>query len=141
MKRRLLLFVLLLIISSVVTCSSQNPDAEILAVVASNIEAMKHEDIEGIKQTIDGTSPGYNMTIDMTKDIFQQYDLQYTMESMKVIEKKGDNARVWFIQITEKVNGPAFRDNKLTGIHTLRKIDGKWYLSDTEIVDVKYLDE
>jgi uncharacterized membrane protein len=48
---------------------------------------------------------------------------------------------VKYVQITKKVSGPAFRDNKVTGIHILKKSDGKWKIYNTEIKDVKYLDQ
>lgn len=141
MKNIWLVTFTLLVTVGFIGCPQQDQDEVIIAVIRTNITAMEQENIEGVKRTIDDSSPGYAMTIDMTEEIFQQYDLKYTLESAKVIEKKGDRARVWFIQITEKSSGPAFRDNRLTGIHTLRKISGSWFITTTEIVEIDYLDE
>ena len=122
-------------------CPQQGQDEAIIGVVKANLSAMEREDIEGVKQTIDSSSPAFDMTMDMTESIFQQYDLKYSLESIKVIEIKDSRARVRFIQVTEKTSGPAFRNNRLTGIHTLEKIQGTWVIITTEIVDIQYLDE
>jgi hypothetical protein len=122
-------------------CPQKGHNEAIIGVVKSNLMAMEKEDIESVKRTIDTSSPAYAMTIDMTEEIFQQYDLKYTLESVKMIEAEETTARVWFIQVTEKISGPAFRNNRLTGIHTLKKIDGSWVITHTEIEEIDYLDE
>jgi hypothetical protein len=140
--RNAFLFIVLLCLSiASLRCPQQGQNEAIIGVVRANLSAMEREDITGVKRTIDSSSPVFDMTVDMTEEIFQQYDLTYTLERIDVIEVKDNNARVSFIQVTEKTSGPAFRDNRLSGIHTLKKTKGTWVITNTEIVDIEYLDE
>jgi hypothetical protein len=49
-------------------------------------------------------------------------------------------AKVRFSQVTRKISGPEFRDNRVSGVHVLRKLNGEWKLFDTERIKVDYLE-
>jgi hypothetical protein len=57
-----------------------------------------------------------------------------------VTNKTASEAAVHFVQITRKVSGPAFRDNRVEGEHLLHKKDGKWLVYDTRADKIDYLD-
>lgn len=115
-------------------------DADIMASVTSNLKAMEREDVDGTMATIDQNSPGYKTTKDLIKLIFEQYDLKYELSDLKVTEKKGNEAKVSFTQVTRKASGPEFRDNKITGVHTLRFTGGKWRIFNSAVTTTDYLD-
>ena len=49
-------------------------------------------------------------------------------------------ATIFFVLTTKKINGPTFRDNRVTGTMYLRKVDGAWKIYDQKISNVEYLD-
>jgi hypothetical protein len=115
-------------------------DADITAAVTENLKAMEREDVNATMATIDPSSPGFQSTQELIKLIFEQYDLKYELSDLKVTEKKGNEAQVSFSQVTRKVSGPDFRDNKITGVHTLRFTGGKWKIYNSTVSTTDYLD-
>jgi hypothetical protein len=115
-------------------------DSDIMAAVSDNLKAMEQEDVNATMATIDESSPGYQTTKDLIKIIFEQYDLKYELSDLKVIERKDNEAKVGFTQVTRKVSGPEFRDNKITGVHTLRLSKGKWKIYNSVVSTTDYLD-
>ncbi|MGV8120826.1 MAG: hypothetical protein AB2L14_13795 [Candidatus Xenobiia bacterium LiM19] len=136
-----LLISLLTAISSPLCAQDTLPsDEELISVLQSNLQAYNDKNIKAVMDTIDPNSPGYSQTEMLTNQVFQQYDLKFEIKSAKVIDKKIDEAQVRMVQITRKIKGPDFRDNETTSIQILKKINGKWKISDTKMEDVKYLD-
>jgi hypothetical protein len=114
-------------------------DADILATINENLIAMQREDADATMATIDESSPAYASTKDMLGVIFNQYDLKYELSDLKVIEKNSREAKVSFTQVTRKVSGPEFQDNKITGVHTLHFKDGKWKIFGSTITSTEHL--
>lgn len=112
---------------------------EIIALIRKNLQANEKEDLQAIMQTIHEESPIYKPTQRISKMLFAKYDLHYQLVSAKVLEETPEKARVEFIQITRKVSGPAFKDNKISGIHTLKKSNGRWKIFATEIKNMEYI--
>ncbi len=122
-------------------CGS-NKDTEeeaIKDVVYKNTEARNNEDVAAYINTMDKDSRNYDRLEEMMNTIFQTYDLNYQVKDLKVTEIKDDEAKVKFVQITKKVKGPTFRDNRVEGVHTLRKTNGEWKIYDTQITKMDYL--
>ena len=71
--------------------------------------------------------------------IFSQYDLSYTLLDFKVISVKNDTAIIEIRQETKKIKGPAFRDNIITAVHTLKKRPNGWKIADTQIKKTEFL--
>jgi hypothetical protein len=142
MKRLSGIFIGLAIALIVMGCGKSggaSSDADILAAINENLTAMEREDVNATMATIDENSPGYATTKDLIKVIFDEYDLKYEISDLKVVEKKGNEAKVSFTQVTRKVSGPEFRDNKITGLHTLRYTGGKWRIFDSAVQTTDYL--
>ena len=98
---------------------------------------MEEENIDNFLATLANINP---KTREITQKSFDAYDLKYEISNLKLIEKSDQKAKVEFVQITKKVSGPEFRDNKIIGIHTLKFINKRWKISSTQINEIKYLD-
>jgi len=125
----------------IIGCGSNknNEEEAIKEVVYKNTEAGNNEDVAAYINTMDKNNRNYDRLEDMMNTIFQTYDLNYQVKDLKVTEIKDDEATVKFVQITKKVKGPTFRDNRVEGVHTLRKTNGEWKIYDTQITKMDYL--
>ena len=109
------------------------------SVVQENINAMNGEDLDKAMATIDEQSASYDQTKKVAKQLFELYDLKYELDSLKVISQTDDDARVECIQITTKVKGPAFRDNRIVFVHSLKKSEGNWKIYNSKVVKLDYM--
>lgn len=123
-----------------VSCSSGEDYYTPESAVEANLKYMNEEKFDEAMNTIYKDSPSYPASEIMIKQIFQHYDLNYKIVSMKVIEDNDSEAKIEFIQITTKINGPEFKNNKATGIHTLKKDGDSWKIYSTEMKDIQYLE-
>jgi hypothetical protein len=141
MNRRLVVLCAAILAGTAVSgCSreSETPkDPE--SVVQENIKAMNGEDLDKAMATIDEQSASYDQTKQMAKKIFELYDLKYELDSLRVITLTDEEARVGCVQTTTKLKGPAFRDNRIDFVHTLRKVDGNWKIYNSKVMRIDYL--
>jgi hypothetical protein len=56
------------------------------------------------------------------------------------VEQSDTQATVAFVLTTRKINGPAFRNNRVTGTMYLRKVGSAWKIYDQKVSNVEYLD-
>jgi hypothetical protein len=113
-------------------------DKEIIKVFYDNLEAMEREDIKAYMATIHEASPGYALTEQVTAKAFDLYDLKYTVDELEVIEESKGEAKVKFMMTTKKIRGPEFRDNRIKGVHILKKSKGKWKIFKTVPDNIEY---
>ncbi len=132
---------ILLIILVVFACSSKKEYKTPESLINANAEYMNEEDLEGVMTTVHPKSPNYAATEAMAKQIFDRYDLNYKIENIKVLEENDKEAKVEFTQVTTKIKGKDFKNNKATGIHTLKKDGDSWKVYSTEMVNVEFLDK
>lgn len=132
---------ILLIALAVFACSSKKEYKTPESLINANAEYMNEEDLEGVMTTVHPKSPNYAATEAMAKQIFDRYDLNYKIENIKVLEENDKEAKVEFTQITTKIKGKDFKNNKATGIHTLKKDGDSWKVYSTEMVNVEFLDK
>ncbi len=132
---------ILLIILAVFACSSKKEYKTPESLINANAEYMNEEDLEGVMTTVHPKSPNYAATEAMAKQIFDRYDLNYKIENIKVLEENDKEAKVEFTQVTTKIKGKDFKNNKATGIHTLKKDGDSWKVYSTEMVNVEFLDK
>jgi len=109
------------------------------AVIYRNMETANNEDLDGYMDTIHPRASGRLFTRSAMKDLFDRYDLYYRVSGLRVLEQTEDEARVAFTLTTQKVSGPAFRDNRLTGVMILRLDGREWKIYNQEVGDVIYL--
>jgi uncharacterized protein YchJ len=126
---------------ALISCSSKDEYSTPESAIKANASYMNEEDIEAAMNTVHPQSPTFTATESMMKQIFERYDLNYKIENIKVLEKNDKEAKVEFTQITKKLKGPDFKNNKTTGIHTLRKDGDSWKVYSTEMVNVEFLDK
>ena len=131
----------LLIALAVFACSSKKEYKTPESLINANAEYMNEEDLEGVMTTVHPKSPNYAATEAMAKQIFDRYDLNYKIENIKVLEGNDKEAKVEFTQVTTKIKGKDFKNNKATGIHTLKKDGDSWKVYSTEMVNVEFLDK
>jgi len=135
------LILILIIILVVLACSSKKEYETPESLIKANAAYMNEEDLEGVMTTVHPKSPSYDGTEAMAKQIFDRYDLNYKIENIKVLEENDKEAKVEFTQVTTKIKGKDFKNNKATGIHTLRKDGDSWKVYSTEMVNVEFLDK
>jgi len=108
-------------------------------VINKNIAAGNDEDVNAYMETIDKENRNYDRMQDMMNTIYSTYDLNYQVRDVKILELKDNEAKVQFVQITKKIKGPTFRNNRIIGIHTMHKTNGEWKIYDTQITKMEYL--
>ncbi|ADU32278.1 FxLYD domain-containing protein [Evansella cellulosilytica] len=168
MKKTVLLLFSMLLLFFIVACGSEeeaNVDAEeteeeteeieeqepeeeeisdeelIIEVIQLNLDAGNNEDIDLYMSTLHSDSPQYDLTREQLTQLFEVYDLQYTLDDIEVIEITGDEAEVRLIQTTEKLAGPEFQDNQVEALNRMKKENGEWKIYDTEIIEATYLND
>lgn len=137
MKLFNIIFILLSL--TFLNCSNSNYYATPEEVVEKNIEFMSAEDLEGTMSTIHPESGSYETTENIIKQLFKVYDLNYKIEKLKVISENAQEAIVEFTQVTTKLNGPEFDNNRIKGTHIIRKDVDSWKIFSTKITGTEYL--
>lgn len=125
----------------ITACSSKEEYLTPESVIKANAAYMNEEDLKAAMSTIHPESPSYPATESMMKQIFDRYDLNFKIGSIKVLEQKDNDAKVEFTQVTKKIKGPDFKNNKATGIHTLKKDGSSWKIYSTEMTNIEFLDK
>ncbi len=122
--------------------SSSEPAADTSAITApiyANINASNAEDIPAYMATIHSESPVYDQTENMLSPMFANYDLSFDISGVEVLEQSAQEAKVSFILVTRKINGPDFNDNQVTGAMILRPENGAWKIYNQQVDSVDYL--
>ena len=108
---------------------------EITAVIKENITANEAEDKERVLNTIHKDSPQLKSTINGMDFVFANFDMKFDLEKIEVLEVTGDDAKVYYMQTTRAVRGAGFPPTRATGIHHMKKENGKWKIFRTEYLD------
>ena len=140
-KYSLLLALVVLVGCGKAPAPAPSPSDQVLAVVRGQLAPLKRQGQPAVMAVLDPESPGFEQTRAMTEKIFKDYDLRYTFKDLAVESITNDEAHVRFSQVTEKVSGPAFRNNRVDGEHILKKRNGAWKISSTQANNVAYLDK
>jgi outer membrane protein assembly factor BamB len=116
-------------------------DTDIIAFIHKHTKALQDEDLEAYMATMDEQSPSYDLTVYQARSAFDMYDVAHEFEDIEVMEKSDQYAKVKLVHTVKKLRGPAFRDVKCTEIHSLKKIGGKWKVYQSEVTDIKFLNQ
>lgn len=116
-------------------------DEELIAVLQTNMDTLHDKDLEAHMKTIHSGSPGYDATESDVQYLMDLYTLKLELLETKVIEKTEKIAKVAYTQRTTKLAGPDFKNNEVTGVHTLRPENGEWKIVSTVVETTVYLDE
>jgi hypothetical protein len=114
---------------------------EIKDVISSNLYACSKRNLTMAMGTIHPESPTFESSRDMMRYIFARLRLKYTLEKTEVIDVRGDEARIKVTQATQKISGnAAFRDNRVTIIHTLKRDGQKWKMFSSEAQSIQFFE-
>jgi hypothetical protein len=104
-------------------------------VVRAHFEALNREDLDAAMATIDDAdSPNYEATKGAISQSFKLYDLNYTIESLTVDGATGkDEMQITVVQVTRKLAGPLFVNNRVTAKWKLTKRYWGWKFSATQV--------
>ena len=105
---------------------------DILAVIYENLNATKAEDIERVLATLYLDNLERRSTMKGMEFVFANYDLEYVLEEVEVIEITGDEAKVYYIQTTRALQGIGFTNMRAEGIHHMIKSGDVWKMLSTE---------
>lgn len=131
------IFILILAIGIFGCGDEKYPTVE--SVVYANVNYLNKEDMTGYMSTIDPQSGDYNRTEELLNQLFSQYDLNYKIEKLKVTQIDESSATAEFTQLTTKLKGPEFKNNRITGIHNLKFRNGSWKISSTKVISTNYI--
>ena len=120
--------------------AASDEEAAILDAILTNLHGLEKEDLDLAMSSIDPDSEIYQSTKNLTREFFKTYDIDYELSDLVVTSKTSSEASVHFAQVTRKVSGPDFRDNRIEGEHLLHKKDGKWLVYQTRPDKIDYLD-
>jgi len=109
--------------------------SEIIAVIKENLAATQAEDKERVLKTIHKDCPQMRSTMQGMDYVFANYDMVYNLEQADVIEITDEEAKVYYQQTTRASGGQGFQPTRATGIHILKKENGKWKIFKTEYLN------
>jgi len=106
--------------------------AELIAVIKENIAATEAKDKDRVLKTIHKDCPQRRSTIQGMDYVFANFDMKFDLEQIEVLEVTGEDAKVYYMQTTKAVRGAGFAPTRASGIHLMKKEDGKWKIFKTE---------
>lgn len=106
--------------------------AEIIGVIKENIAATQSKDKERVLKTLHKDCPQLNSTIQGMDYVFANFDLKFNLEQIEVLEVTGEDAKVYYMQTTRATRGEGFPSTRASGIHLMKKENGKWKIFKTE---------
>ena len=106
--------------------------AELIAVIRENIAATEAKDKDRVLKTIHKDCPQLRSTIQGMDYVFANFDMKFEVEQIEVLEVTGEDAKVYYMQTTRAVRGTGFAPTRATGIHHMKKENGKWKIFETE---------
>jgi len=117
------------------------PDTQALfQAVQDNVHALEKKDLDAAMATIHPEAPSFEANRQILAEMFKALDLKYELRDLKVVEASAEEAKVSFVQRTEKTGGSGdFQNNIVEGIHTLRPDHGKWKIYSTRQTKVSGL--
>jgi hypothetical protein len=120
---------------------AKTPVSSPLTVVRAQVDALNRQNLNASMDGIHPSSPMFQSTKEFAEVIFKNYKLRFTLQKIALESMTADTAKVRFTQITKKISGPEFRNNRVIGVHTLKKYQGKWKIYDSKTIKIEYLDK
>ncbi len=106
--------------------------AELIAVIRENIAATEAKDKERVLKTIHKDCPQRRSTIQGMDYVFANFDMKFEIEQIEVLEVNADDASIYYLQTTRAIRGEGFTPTRASGIHHMKKENGKWKIFQTE---------
>ena len=110
-------------------------------LLKKNLKAYKEEDLTALMNSIHPDSPIRSYTEEFSRIAFSMYDVDYEYNNLEILELSESAATIKITQVTKKVSGSGFKDNRATSIQSLKKHNGEWKFFDLiAITDLEYLE-
>ena len=112
---------------------------QLRAVMATNMKCLTEKNLDLAMSAFHSKSPGYLPTRDVTKKLFEDYNIKIRVLSLQVIGSDQDYAvaRVKYEATQDK--GPAYRNSASDTMQIFRKEGKQWKLWASASLDIKYL--
>ena len=107
-------------------------EAAVIAVIKENLAATAAKDKERVLNTIADDSPQRKSTINGMDYVFANFDMEFNLEQIEVLEVSQNEAKVYYLQTTQAIRGEGFNSTRSSGIHILHKENGEWKIYKTE---------
>lgn len=140
MKKIASLVAILMIFSVLLVGCKSDGEKEVISLIEKNLEYFNNEDVDAYMNTISSESLVYEPTKEAIVQVFELYDLEVSVDKIKVLEIDDETAIVQVTQTTKKIEGQEFKNNKTTVKYTLIKTEDGWKLDNTEMVNIEYID-
>ncbi len=101
-----------------------------------HLDALNRKNLNDYLATLDASSPQYKKIKVETAQLFKEYTLKYTAQSVKLVSRNKNEAVVEMVATVKKVSGGGFKDSKMKTTNFLKKSDGRWRIVDTSIDSV-----
>lgn len=112
----------------------------IIGAMQDNLKYSNEENIDGLLSTLELPQEAVAQVKESFKQLFAAYDLQFSIDSTKIIYFSDNEAALYAVQTTKKLKGPEFQDNTSKSVTSLKKTDdGKWKLVQTFVLDAQPL--
>lgn len=130
MKYFRILFALVVSVLFLTSCSSSD-EADIKAVCQKQIDAINSENIQDVLSTPDQTSPYFKSSEQIFTRIFEIFDLELTLDNVKINKVENGIAEVELTLTTKKKSGPEFSDNVSVSLSILKKTENGWKFAES----------
>ena len=93
---------------------------------------LKAKDKDRVLKTIHKDCPQRRSTIQGMEYVFANFDMEFDLEKIEVLEITDEDAKVYYMQTTRAIRGQGYPPTRATGIHLMKKENGKWKIFKTE---------
>lgn len=121
------------------TAEVKKDQAELIATVERNVQAMNEKDLETYLKDIYPDPKALEQTRKVMLQIFAVYTLAAVVEKIEFVQVGKEEASAKVVQVTRKVKGPAFRNNRATMLFSFKRHKGAWKIVATKPLSVDFL--
>ena len=115
--------------------------ADIDNFIKANVQHAQNEDIEAYMKDLSTNNEQRNTTRARAAELFVDYDLSYTLDSIEIKSAKNENAEVEVTISTRKEAGEKeFNNNQVKMLYTLVQEGGNWKIKETLVQSIKRID-
>lgn len=145
MRRRIMLllgFVLFLTgCSNEISVEDEISAHQVKEVLETNITALNDKDIDSYLSTI--MESARERTKSEMTELFNDFDIKFELSESYIVEEESDKYVIQSTQLAtayDRSEESEYRDHTSTNLHTLERIDGKWLITESEILDIEFHD-
>ncbi|WP_151734438.1 copper amine oxidase N-terminal domain-containing protein ['Paenibacillus yunnanensis' Narsing Rao et al. 2020] len=112
----------------------------VMAELELNHKNSNEENIDGLLSALTPGTAEYEQNKQILSQLFQTYDLAFTLESAKIIDYTDSRIAVYVVQTTKKLKGPEFQNNRASSVMMFDKAaDGSWKIGVSYLISSENL--